>query len=328
VPLEIVVPRALARIVLPLAKGPFRGLAYQRTFFIGSVAGEEGHVGLVPGVALEEVAAFIHREARARADAVDAPMLVWKDFPSEDQVALDPLTVEGRIFRIPSFPGTSIALTPGGHAASLTTLRSGKRYKIRTNLRKGKAAVSVRASVESAPGDAALSEMYSLFEQTRRRATTTFETVTPEFFRRIAASNIASFIVLRDAVTDRMLAFMLVLDLGERAVNQYIGLDYAVANAGHLYYQLFEAGYDWAARTGALVLLSGQTGYSGKLNLGNVLVPLWNYCEHRNPLLNAAFRRAAAGISWGTLDPQLAEYLRAHPESCSGNEPVPRPSSL
>jgi len=111
-------------------------------------------------------------------------------------------------------------------------------------------------------------------------------------------------------------------------VNQYIGLDYAVAEAGRLYYQLFEAGYEWASRKGAHDLFSGQTGYSGKLNLGHVLVPLWNYCEHRNPVVNAAFRRGAAGISWATLDPQLAEYLRAHPELHPGNEEVPGTSPL
>ena len=328
VPLELVIPKPLARLVKPFAKGPFRRFAHQRTLFIGCVAGEEGHIGLVPGVALAEVTDFIHREARAMADEVGAPVLVWKDFPSEDRAALDALTVGSRTFRIPSFPGTSIVLAPGGHAAFLATMRSDRRYKVRANLRKGKAAVAVCVSVESWPDEAALNEMYSLFEQTRRRATTTFETITPEFFRRIAASDEASFIVLREAGTGRMLAFMLVLDLGERAVNQYIGLDYAVAEAGRLYFQLFEAGYDWAARTTAPALFSGQTGYSGKLNLGHVLLPLWNYCEHRNPVANAVIRRATAGISWDTLDPQLAEYLRAHPELRPATEQVLHRSSL
>jgi len=313
VPLDLVLPPPLARLLLPIAKGPLRGLAYQRTFFIGNVAGEEGHVGLVSGVTLAEVARFIHGEARAMANSLGAPMLVWKDFPEEDRVALDALAKRGRIFRILSYPGTSIALVPGGHAAFLATMRSDRRHKIRSKLRKGKAAVAVLASVETRPGKAALDEIFSLFEQTRRRATTSFETVTPGFFWRIATSDVATFVILREAATERMLAFMLVLDLGERAINQFIGLDYRVAEAGYLYFQLFEAAYDWAARTSARVFLSGQTGYMAKLDLGHILLPLWNYCEHRSPVVNAVFRRGAADISWGTLDPQLAEYLRAHP---------------
>jgi hypothetical protein len=175
--------------------------------------------------------------------------------------------------------------------------------------------VAVRASVETRPGEGTLDEMFSLFEQTRRRATTSFETLTPGFFRRIAASDVASFVILRETTTERMLAFMLVLDLGERVVNQFIGLDYAVAEAGYLYFQLFEAAYDWAARRDARVFQSGQTGYMAKLDLGHLLVPLWNYCEHRNRVTNTVFRLGAAGISWATLDPQLAEYLLAHPDA-------------
>src|SRR5690348_9196482 len=62
-PLELVLPPVLARIVRQFARGPLQGLASQRTFFIGNVAGEEGHVGLLPGLQLAEVARFIHREA-------------------------------------------------------------------------------------------------------------------------------------------------------------------------------------------------------------------------------------------------------------------------
>jgi len=315
VPLGLVMPGTLARLLLPLAKGPLRGLAYQRTLFIGNVAGEEGHIGLVSGIGLAEVASFVHGEARTIANTLNAPMLVWKDFPEADRAALDTLVTRRGIFRVPSFPGTSIALMPEGHAAFLATMRSDRRHKIRSKLRKGKAAVTVRARVETQPGQVTLDEMFALFEQTRRRATTHFETLTPSFFRRIATSDVASFVILRAAATERMLAFMLVLDLGERAVNQFIGLDYAVAETGYLYFQLFEAAYDWAARTSARVFLSGQTGYMAKLDLGHGLLPLWNYCEHGNPVVNAVLRWGAAGISWDTLDPQLAEYLAAHPDA-------------
>jgi hypothetical protein len=51
-----------------------------------------------------------------------------------------------------------------------------------------------------------------------------------------------------------------------------------------------------------------------KLDIGHALVPLWNYCEHRNSAVNWIYRKGAAGIGWETLDDQLAEYLKAHPE--------------
>jgi hypothetical protein len=106
---------------------------------------------------------------------------------------------------------------------------------------------------------------------------------------------------------------MLVLDLGTRVVNKYIGLDYGVADEGRLYFRLFAAAYDWAATTAARTFCSGQTGYAAKLDLGHALVPLWNVGEHRTALVNAAYRLGAKGISWSTLDPQLAQWVRAHP---------------
>ena len=314
VPLRLVIPPALARIVLPFARGPLRGLRSQRTFFIGNIAGEEGHVGLLPGESLQALAAFIHAEARAKARSLRAPMLVWKDFPAEDRTALDGLVEARTAFRIPSFPGTRIALLPGGYDAFLARQRSDRRHRIRSKLRKGAAFVALHAEVVSQPGHADLATLFALFEQTRARATTEFETLTPAFFREIAASPLARFLVLRED-GGRIVAFMLLLDLGTRIVNQFIGLDRALLEPGRLYFRLHAAACDWAAATGAPALFSGQTGYMAKLDMGHELVPLWNYCEHEGALPGAVFRRVAAGIRWDTLDPQLAEYFRAHPEA-------------
>jgi hypothetical protein len=318
VPLDLVLPPALARLILSLARGPLRYLGHQRTLFIGNVAGEKGCLGLISGIDLGDVAGFVHREARALADRLGAPMLVWKDFPDSDRVAMDSLTTAGHVFRMPSYPGTRIDVARGGYGEFLSAARSDRRHKIRSKLRRGKAAVATRSSVEIRPNDASLDAMFALFEQTRARATTTFETLTPEFFRQIATSEVARFIVLRHASSDQILAFMLVLSLGRHAVNQFIGLDYACAEAGHLYFQVFETAYDWAAESGAEVLFSGQTGYMAKLDLGHRLIPLWNYCEHRSRIVNAAFRKGAKSIGWNTLDPQIAEYLRAHPDALPG----------
>jgi hypothetical protein len=49
-----------------------------------------------------------------------------------------------------------------------------------------------------------------------------------------------------------------------------------------------------------------------KLDLGHKLVPLTNYCMHRNPFIHHLFSFAARYISWSTLDDDLKIYLRAH----------------
>jgi len=314
-PLSLVLPPAIARLVMLLARGPLRRIGYLRTLFVGNVAGEEGHIGLLAGHVLSEVVPFLHDAVCTMAHALKAPMLVWKDFPASSRVALDQLAHTGRAFRVVSYPGTAIPLVSGGYKAFLKTVRSARRWKMNDKLRRGARGIAVATTIVVQPDSAELDEIFALFMQTVARGKTTFERLTPEFFRTIAASDESTFIVLRDAGTGRMLAFMLMFDLGQRVINQFIGIDYKAAPRGFLYFRLFVAAYDWACTTRATVMQSGQTGYMAKLDLGHSLVPLWNYCEHRNPVVDWVYRRIASGISWDTLDTQLGEYLKAHPEA-------------
>jgi hypothetical protein len=313
-PLNLVVPPEIAHIVTPFMRGPLRRLAYQRTLFIGNVAGEEGCVGLLPGHELSDVAPFIHAAVRAQAAAMKAPMFVWKEFPDSVHAALDGLLGSPRAFRVVSYPGTAILLERGGYLAYLAKQRSERRWKIKDKLRRGAKNLPLNTSIIRRPGESELEEIFRLFWQTYLRGKTKFERLTPEFFRAIADCDEATFVVQRDATSGKMLSFMLMLDLGERVINQFIGINYTSAAHGFLYFRLFAAGYDWACTTKATVLQSGQTGYMAKLDMGHSLVPLWNYCEHRNPLANRIYRDVATRITWDTLDDQLAEYLNAHPE--------------
>ena len=313
-PLDLVIPPAVAQLVKLLARGPWRRLAYQRTLFIGNVAGEEGQIGLLPGHSLNDVVLFVHATARAKATALNVPMLVWKEFPESMRSAFDGLLASTHAFRMVSYPGTAISLKPGSYRACLATQRSARRWKINDKLRRGTGNLPVTTSIVTRPGQSELGEIFALFRQTYLRGKTKFERLTPEFFRAIADCDEATFVVQRDAASGKMLAFMLMLDLEERVINQFIGIDYESRPDGFLYFRLFAAAYDWACTTKAAVLQSGQTGYTAKIDMGHSLVPVWNYCEHRNPLVNRICRKIAHGITWDDLDEQLAEYLNAHPE--------------
>ena len=313
--LDLVIPPAIARFVKPLARGPFRGLACQRTLFVGNVAGEEGHVGLIPGHNLRASVTFIQDALREKARTLNASMLVWKDFPTEDREALDKGLRAGGAFRIPSYPSTAIPLIRGGYAAFLATQRSDRRRKMNGKLRRSENAYETKTTVVARPGDDELDEIFTLFQQTYFRGRTKFERLTPEYFHAIAECDESRFIVQHNATSGKMVAFMLMLDLGERMINQFVGIDYASTSGGFPHFRLFAAAYDWACTTQATVMQSGQTGYMAKLDMGHALVPLWNYCEHRNSAVNWIYRKGAAGIGWDTLDHQLAEYLKAHPES-------------
>jgi hypothetical protein len=323
-PLALVLPDAAGRVASWMQGSSLRKLARIRTFFIGNVAGEEGHVGLNARYRLDGVAAEIHAAARKQATMAEAGLLVWKDFPDSDRGALDALLARERAFRMPSYPGTRIALLPGGYEACLASMPTQHRHKMRKKLRRGAEMLPLTTSVLRKPTAAQLQELFALYEQTYRRGTTKFERLTLNFFADIAQFDGATFVVLHYPQSGRMVGFMLLFDLGERVINQFIGIDYESAQGAYTYFRLFAAAYDWACTTRARVMQSGQTGYMAKLESGHTLVPLWNYCEHRNAAVNWMFRKVAGRITWHTLDEQLREWLSAYPSALPPSQPPPQ----
>ena len=320
VPLDVIVPEQLASFVRTVGKY-LRFVRYQRTLFVGSPCSEEGTVGLIPGVGLVEVAVPLAHALSERARRAGAWMIVWKDFAEQDATALSGL--DG-FFRVVSYPGTKLALPPGGLDAYLATLKSAHRNKLKKKLRVGPEALPTESSVAQHPDAATLAEIFALFWQTYTKGKTKFERLNLRFFERIAAAPTSHFVLLRKKESRELVAFMLVFDCGPRLVNKFIGINYAIPDA-YLYFQLWAAAVDWASLRGFTEIQSGQTGYSAKLEIGNTLVPLVNFARHRNPLVHWIFAREAREISWATIDRDLAAHLAARvlPES-GGTVILPR----
>jgi hypothetical protein len=307
VPIDLVAPPMIARL-LRLAGGVLPRLRYQRTLFVGSPCSDEGTVGLLPGVQLAEAAPLLQTALERRAQQLGAPMLVWKDFPRTDDAALSEVSKQRGLFRIVSYPGTSLSLPAGGFDAYLQTLTSSHRHNLRKKLRRSKALSDLSAAVLQQPSGAVLEEIFALFWQTYQKGKTKFEQLTPKFFQHIAAEEVAYFVLLRHPTTNQLVAFMLCFLVGSRVINKFIGLDYRFGGDWFLYFRLWEQAIDWASRQNVTEFQSGQTGYRAKLDLGHNLIPLYNYCRHRNPVLHRLFAYVARSISWATLDTDLARH--------------------
>ena len=305
VPIDLVAPPVIAA-ALRAGSRIIPGLRYQRTLFVGSPCSDEGTVGLIPGQPLEPVLEVVQGALEARAQEVDASMIVWKDFPDETRSDLDRLAAARGLFRLVSFPGTRVRLPGPSFDDYLAALKPPKRHRLKRNLRRGKEALPLVASVVQRPTEPILAEIFALFWQTYERGKTKFERLTPEFFAAIAAEPPAHFVLLRNPATGRLAAFMLLFLVGRRAINKFIGIDYALGGEARLYFQLWEQAVRWAGAAGATELQSGQTGYPVKLDIGHELVPLTNYCKHRNWLVHRLFAAATSRVNWASLDDELA----------------------
>jgi hypothetical protein len=288
---------------------------YRRVLFVGSPCSEEGAVGLIPGLNLRDVAPVLQDALVLRARQVRAAMIVWKDFPELARQALEPLGRSHGLVPSVSFPAARLDLPPGGFPGYLASLKKERRYNIKRKLKLSRQAGELRAEVVQHPDPATLDELFALFLQTYRKGKTKFERLTPDFFRAIAAADIAYFLILRrpgEKNTGRAVAFKLIFLLGRCAINKFIGLDYSLARDFNLFFRLFEETVNWAAARGVTEFQSGQTGYRPKLDLGFQLVPLTNFCLAFSPFNRAVLNFISPRISWSSLDDDLKAHLRAH----------------
>ena len=311
VPIGLVVPPVLLPIFNLLGRiAP--ALLHQRTLFIGSPCAEEGTVGIVPGTDRRAVLYALQKALSLQARHLQATLLAWKDFPpSYDKELLD-LAQSAKLFRVISFPGTVAPLVGKSKESYFAALKGSRRYNLKKKLRRSAEHLTLDIQIQQGLDASTLDELFGLFMQTYNKAKTKFERLGRRFFEHIAAQRAAYFIILREQVSGDMVAFMLCFGFDHLVINKFIGIDYRRPKEWLLYFRLWEAALDWAIARGASAIQSGQTGYAAKIEVGHRLVPLTNYCQHRNPLLHWCYAMVARTVDWHTLDSDLAHYLKAH----------------
>lgn len=312
VPIALVLPPALLPVFNVLGK-LFPSLLYQRTFFIGSPCSDEGRVGLVEGADAGGVFASINESMRIQANQLGATMRVWKDFASDHESAFVDLMRAQGMFHLVSFPGTSLVLEGATKEDYISSIKSSRRNKLKKKLKQAHEA-PVRVEIIRQPNDAQLEEIFSLFWQTYEKGDTKFERLNRSVFESLSRYENAHYVVLRKNDSHEMLAFMLCFELGDHVINKFIGIDYSQPKEWFLYFKLWDAAVEWSYGVGAKSIQSGQTGYAPKIELGNDMVVLSNYCQHKNPMVNFIYKMVAKTINWDTLDSDLAAYVKAYPE--------------
>jgi hypothetical protein len=316
VPIEVVMPPALLPVLRVIGRF-FPSALYQRTLFVGSPCADEGTVGILPGVDHRQVLLCLQRALEAKAAEKHTSMLVWKDAPAALAADLAWLSGQCRLFSLISYPGTEVTLASARKADYFAGMKASRRHILKKKLRRSEQAVDVTVEILQDPGSAALDEIFSLFWQTFEKASTKFERLNRRFFDLIAKRSVSHFVVLRERSSGQMLAFMLCFSLGGRLINKFIGIDYRRPKEWLLYFRLWDAAVSWALTQGFTSIQSGQTGYAPKIEIGHTLVPLTNYCQHRNILMHRLYAAIGRTVGWHTLDADLARFLKAHPDADS-----------
>ena len=318
VPIELVMPPLILPIVKIIGK-IIPSFLYQRTFFIGSACSDEGHIGIDPNVLKNKVVTqddifiCIQEAAEKQAKKYNAPMLVWKDFPETFYKTLSNISKTKDLFPLISFPSALVTLEGLGTNDYIASLKSSRRQKLNKKLTSAMAA-PLDVSVIHLPDNQTLHQLYRLFSRTYLKGKTKFEELTPEFFEFISREKETHFIILRHQSSHEIVAFMLCFDLRGHVINKFIGIDYDAPQDWFLYFRLWIEVVNWSYKIGAKTIQSGQTAYPAKIETGHQLVPLTNFCKHRNTLMHGISKKVASLVNWNTLDADLDLYIQAYPE--------------
>lgn len=300
--------RTAMRVLEKIVPSVFR----PRTLFAGAPGAEEGTVGLLPGTDRRKALLSLQRAFETEARKLGASMITWKDFPESYDGDLKWVAQEQKMFPMISFPNTVVALPTDRKEDYLATLKSSRRNKLKKKIRLSHENVDVDIDIVKEPDKATLDRIFELYLQNFKKADVIFEVLNRRFFEVVATKPESYFIVMREKPTHEVIAFLLCFDTGGQILNKYIGIDYDRPRDEFLYFRLWEAAVDFALSRKASSIKSGQTAYEAKIEMGHTLIPLTNYCRHRNFILHAIYRAIAKRINWETLDDQLAQHVKAH----------------
>ena len=314
VPIELVVPAELMPLFGMVGR-VFPAVMAQRTLFVGSPCADEGTIGVLPGVDRVEVFLAIAQAMRRIARRHRALMLVWKDMPQAYAADMAIAAPKTGLFSTPSFPGAEVAFVSTDKADVFARMKPSHRQQLKRKLRRSSEQAPLDITVIQQPDGLMMDEIFGLFKQTYDKAETRFERLDIQFFQRIATEPAAHFLMLRHKTDGQLVAFMLLLDLGDAVINKFIGIDYQRPRDWMLYFRLTDAAIDWALTRGARRLQSGQTGYRVKIELGHSLTPLLNFARHRVLPIHWIYALVGKTITWKTLDVELAHHLDSHPEN-------------
>jgi len=282
-------------------------IARIRTLWVGPTVGEaalgaEAADHIWCARALVEALPLVARRLRA-------PMIVLKDFPSEWRLALQ-VFVESGYTRVPSMPSVVLDLNFKTFDEYLKGLSQRARGDLRRKFRQADRLPPVSVEVVNDISDR-VDELYPLYLQVHRHAAMRFETLTPEYFRRLGREipdRCRFFIWSQEG---RPVAFDLCTLFEGELWADAIGLDYRVALDLHLYFIVKRDVIDWACRNGVRRYHSGALNYDPKLRMGFKLEPLDLYVWHRNRMTNGILHRAAPWLTPARHEPLLQKFPNA-----------------
>jgi len=256
-----------------------------KTLFCGSPFGEQGLLGIAPGVAdTQELLRAVARELTAFCRRQGLSLIIFKDYCEQDTSTLGMLAGQG-FFKTDSFPSAIIDLPYTTFDDYLASLSTGTRKDLRRKLKNARETGMLTTKVVERV-DNIIDDIYSLYMNTYTAGAMKFEKLTKDFFLTCAENAGHRCRYFLYYIDGKLAAFNLCFVHGDLLIDKFIGFDYDIARQYSLYFVSWCENVQWCLNNGIMRYQVGQTDYEPKTRLGCRLVPLYAYVRHTNGLVN------------------------------------------
>jgi hypothetical protein len=161
-----------------------------------------------------------------------------------------------------------------------------------------------------------LHELFSCIEDKYHTYRLNFEQVNKNYYDSSSSDQHFIYLGLRQKDTGQIINILQCMQNKDNFYLLFYGFDRNnfCDNSGY-YFLLQTKAIDYCLRNNFKILYNGQAKYIPKLSLGHSLYPLYCSVKTNSKLLQYIIKLMLRNISWSDMSPDLAEYLKAHPDA-------------
>jgi hypothetical protein len=283
----------------------FPRLLQQRMLCLGSPVGEICHLGFAPNAdapAQRRLLGAIMDKVEEYTKQDRISMIAVKDASAAQDALWQQVTDAHRLRRQPGLPTAMLDVHFASIDDYLSALGAGTRKDMRRKLKAGTALrIEWRHEI-----DGIEDEVMRLYRSTMEKSELSFEELTPAYFSGVLRELGQRASCVTYWMGERLVAFNLVLHDGQRLLDKFLGMDYAMTREYNLYFFTWFENVRYCIAHSLPLYQSGQGLHREKLRLGSRLAANWLWYRHRNRLLDFIFASGERLFRLDRHDPELA----------------------
>ncbi|KTC79811.1 cell wall biosynthesis regulatory pyridoxal phosphate-dependent protein [Legionella cherrii] len=312
IPIDFVMPDFISSIIGFFDKYIY-AFRFQRFFFIGSYV-DYGVIGLNEHYHFEGLQSQIAHEIDLQSKRLGASVIVWKDF---EKHVCDHLSPQ-KYFTLCSFPDVFSEIKGSNFDEFLQHKPYFLRKKMKRKLRQSHQNHCELFIIQE-PNEKELALLYECFEHIWEKYATskiTFDHVNQDYFKSSSKDHHFIYIGLRDKVSQAIINVVQCLQTHDSLFQVFYGFNTKKfsPNNGH-YFLLQKKVIEYCIENHIKHLFDGQNQYTAKLDMGSQLLPYYNAVKSHSVMMQWLIKQLKNNLTWSNLSPELATYLKAHPEA-------------